>query len=325
VSLLLDRGADPIKPTGGSFSATPLEYAVKRGHMGVSRELAKTKKGQGMIQCQASQQDGRENLLYCAVRSGNEALCDEMIEKYKFNVDATATTASWTPLAMAISCGHVHLARRLVQRHKVSTDDHMELLRAAYQGFQLRSDTFSFVVEELQVNINAVDDEGDTFFHSKAIFDYLDTNSLLLLLLLENLLALGYNFRGVKETNGTFLHSMLSMTGLYSGDEKVLPLVIAFLIGKVRIDVNAQDHEGQTALRIVVGAALEFGFLSKRFKNNIEVTTRPLLDNGADRTLRDRRGRTAYDYLQENRGIRFEECQMMQETLGNYSTVPSSI
>jgi ankyrin repeat protein len=324
VSLLLDHGADPMKPTGGELSKTPLEYAVQRGHMGVFRELVKTKKVQGIIRRRLPQQDGRDNLLNRAVESGNEDLCNELIEKYKFSVNATIDKAGWTPLATAIHQGNVHLARRLIQRHKASTDNHIMLLRAAFRGFRLRSDTFSFLVEELQVNINAVDDEGETFLHIETISDYLDTKSLLLLL--KNLPALGYDFRVVNNANESLLHSIIPKGGLIFYDEKMVLLMIAFLVGKVRIDVNAQDHEGRTALHITARMKLESIFWSEEYYGNkLEVITMALLDRGADRTLRDRRGRTAYDYLLENRGIRFEACEMMQETLRNYSTVPSSI
>lgn len=216
VSLLLDRGADPIKPTGNPFFKTSFEYALERGNMGVFHQLAKTKKGQGMIQDLVSRQaDG--GLLYCAAISGNEALCDEMIEKYKFNVNATGT-AGWTPLAVAIGEGNVHLAQRLIQRHKASTGNHMMLLEAACHGFRLRSDTFSFLVEELQVNINAVDDNGDTLFHAKPFFYFPGAKWLTLL---ETLLALGYNFRAVNNANETTLHYMVSNCGrlFFLGEE----------------------------------------------------------------------------------------------------------
>ncbi|RSL68331.1 hypothetical protein CEP54_002836 [Fusarium duplospermum] len=149
----------------------------------------------------------RDDVLSFKRRSANEDLCNELIEKYKFSVNAVINKSGWTPLASAILMGNIHLARRLIQRHKAATDNQMMLLKAAFRGFRLRSDTFNFLVEEMQVDINAVDDEGD---------------------------------------------------------------------------------------------------------------------HGADRTLRDRRGRTAYDYLLENHGRRFEGRKMMQETLRNYLTVPVS-
>lgn len=319
VSLLLDRGADPIKPNKGRSLERPLEYAVKRGHIGTFRQLAETKKGQGLIRCQVSQQDGRDNLLSLAARTGNEVLCSELIERYKFDVNAIAC---WeTPLAIAIRWGHVHLARRLVQRHKASTDNHLMLLQAAYWGFQRRSNTFNFLVEELQVNINVVDDEGDRFLRSTSFARFNGTD---LPSVLGSVLTLGYNFHAVNNANETLLHCGISGGGPICDDERILPF-ISFLVGKARVDVNAQDHKGQTALHVAARETVELGSSREKDRNKLEVATRALLDHGADRTLRDRRGRTAYDYIQESPGDPFGTREMMQEILGNYSTVPSSI
>ncbi|RSL99490.1 hypothetical protein CEP52_009738 [Fusarium oligoseptatum] len=244
VSLLLDRGADPTKPSGLYIYTSPLEEAVERGHMGIFHQLARTKKGQRMIQCQVSQQACGDSLLNCAARSGSEDLCNELIEKYKFSVNASFGKNGWTPLASAILNGNIHLARRLIQRHKASTDNHVILLNASYKRFALYSDALSFLVEEMEVNINAVDDNGGTFLHSKELLDLPGTR---LLLLLETLLALGYNFRRVNHAHETLLHSMISARGQYSGGEEMIQPVIAFLVGKVRIDINTQDRKGRTA------------------------------------------------------------------------------
>ncbi|RSL56270.1 hypothetical protein CEP53_006834 [Fusarium sp. AF-6] len=322
VSLLLDRGADPTKPSKGWFSKTPLEDAVERGHMGVFHQLARTKKGQRMIQCQVSQQDGRDSLLNYAARSANEGLCNELIEKYNFNVNAVIDKEGWTPLASALLMGNIHLARRLVQRHKASTDNHIKLLEAACRGFRLHSDTLNFLVEELQVSINAVDDKGGTFLHSQPAF--LNWPRTKPLLLLENLLALGYNFLRVNNTDETLLHSMIFVPTLYLGDTEMILPVIAFLVGKARIDINAQDREGRTVLHTAAEKTLERERLSQVTSHMFEALISALLDHGADRTLRDSRGRTASDYFLENPAGLYTGREMMEDILEYYVTVPVS-
>ncbi|RSL90724.1 hypothetical protein CDV31_015615 [Fusarium ambrosium] len=261
----------------------------------------------------------RDNLLNCAARSANEDLCDELIEKYKFRVNAMSNKNRWTPLASAILMGNIHLARRLVQRHKASTDNHIELLKAACRGFRVRTDILNFLVEELQVSINAVDDEGDTFLRFERFLVNLPGTKPLLFL--ENLLALGYNFLRVNNKDETLLHSMVLAPKPYLDDKTLIPRIIAFLVGKVRIDINAQDRKGRTALHMAAEMALNPKILSSNGKIQLEAITRALLDHGADRNLRDRRGRTAYDYVLDNSDSCFERWEM-QKTLQSYVTVP---
>lgn len=325
VSLLLDRGADPTKhePDDGRSS---LEFSVERGHINIFRRLAKTNRGKRMLQRLASKQDGRKTLLHRAAASGDVGLCDELIEKHKFSVNATDEESS-TPLAWALQRGNIHLARRLVQRHKASADNHLMLLSAACHGFLLRTDVFNFLVEELQVDVNAVDGNGNTFLHSEFELGWLFVPPALSLLF-ERVLPLGYNIHATNNKNRTVLHSLLSSRRLYSVHIRELSLVVTVLYGKVRIDVNAQDNAGQTVLHLMIRAIMRHG-LGLLGLIGFQESIKALLDHGADRTLKDRSGKMASDYLldelsknpSEHKAERHQRMLEASQLLQNYSTV----
>ncbi len=68
-------------------------------------------------------------------------------------------------------------------------------------------------------------------------------------------------------------------------------LLIDYLVKEESAEVNAKDEEGKTALFYVLPNGDQ--------KNWQEETVQLLVNNGADKTITDQRGKTAYDYAAE--------------------------
>ncbi|KAF5005691.1 hypothetical protein FDECE_7890 [Fusarium decemcellulare] len=252
---------------------------------------------------------------------GSEELCDILIERFNFKVNSIERgyhRENQTPLAAALCEGHISLARRLIQKHNASTNDHCMLLLAACNGAIRDRSNLRFVVQELKIDINSVDETGNPFF-----FNYFN----------------GYDFDKLNNNGQNILHPFAAHNRYrravsFSLDESWRALEL--LLRKARLNVNAQDCKGNTPLHISILSVIKTQIMPWQMQDTVEMVRGfviQLFDFGADRTIVDREGNTAHDmvlqHLRGKRGQNSEEFKIAEEVLTKlgkvleeYTTVP---
>ncbi|KAF4471988.1 hypothetical protein FALBO_1093 [Fusarium albosuccineum] len=337
VSLLLDHGADPVKESINSYMhsgrCNPVSLSIQHGYCRIFHQLVEMKRcGRWLRQEAAS---NGLNLLHYAARVGSEEICDILIERFNFKVNSIECKyhrRKQTPLAVAICGGHISLARRLIQKHNASTNDHCMLLLAACDGVIRDPGTLRFVVQELQIDINSVDEMGNpVFFNVVNGIQYSSQFELAM----EHLASLGYDFDKLNDNGQNILHP-------FADNERYgLTLheswqYLELLLRKARLNINAQDCKGNTPLHISILSIQKhfFPWKVQRTVEKMRAFVIQLLDFGADRTIVDREGNTAHDivlqHLSDNRGqklARFKIAEKGLVSLGmvleKYTTVPA--
>ncbi|KAJ3536196.1 hypothetical protein NM208_g6829 [Fusarium decemcellulare] len=333
VSLLLDHGADPVKESINPYMVfdlcSPVSLAIEQGRYHIFHQLAEMERcGRWLRQEAAS---NRLDLLHYAAWVGSEEICDILIERFNFKVNSIARgyhVRKQTPLAVAICEGHLSLARRLIQKHNASTNDHCMLLLAACNGATYGPSNLRFVVQELQIDINSVDEMGNPF-----LFNYFNgmERRYSSLWVMEHVVPLGYDFDRLNNNGQNILHPFAAQNRYrdpisfsLDGSWQVLEL----LLRKARLNINAQDCKGNTPLHLSILSVTEVHISPYEVQDTFEMMGAfviQLFDFGADRTIVNKEGNTAHDivlqHLRIKRGQNLEEFKIDEKYLANLAKV----
>ncbi|KAG5661854.1 hypothetical protein KAF25_004093 [Fusarium avenaceum] len=356
-----------LNRTWGSGQETPLHFACYRGHETIidmlldagADALATDRNGENVV-CRAiiscdlnilrkiSQQescrnwlrqesrDPRFSLLWRAAICGNEDGCRFLIEEHSFDVN-TPDRLGYTPVITALQRRLFDLVRTFVHEWKADFN-HCKVLHMCLQrpnpGIAL--EMISHVVYHYNVDINTRDLSGNIalWLVVKLYVNRDGTHTLL-----QGLVELGFSFD--RENNGgqTILHcACLSGRALSSNNFMV---VIKFIMGHSRIDINKADQGGKTALHCLISTqiAMDTGYYEPWYLENMSKSLVGLLDLGADRYIKDLDGRLALSYLRDTaKAFRPGAEQLDQneeeyllvigkmiELLEHYQTVPARI
>ncbi|CAM1507445.1 Fc.00g070860.m01.CDS01 [Cosmosporella sp. VM-42] len=339
IGLLLECGADPtIKNV---FGQTALHSALEKQAYGAFDMILTTKRGRKLMEEEAARSATHpESLLHIAARNGDEKSCCDLIEKYHYNLELVDEHER-TPLAAAMNCNQLDIARTLVERYGARTDAHFKLLEAVAAPDFFRSPklqlSLQILAKEWNVDFSATDGNGNTALHSALLWPHGHIPSEKHYYM-KCFLEFGCD-PGRRNSAG--------QTCLYYQDLDILPPCpdygsLVVLLQDGRLDINNRDQRGQTVLHSYVnwkdGMTL--------YLEELNEYLRSLLDLGADRHIRDARGKLALDIaFEEPRKVsmrhKFEKylTQTVEEqkkyledrkrflketveTLENYSTVP---
>ncbi|KAH7133696.1 hypothetical protein EDB81DRAFT_949989 [Dactylonectria macrodidyma] len=335
--LLLDAGADPRAVDG--YGATAFEVALRNCGQDAWHQLAATKRGKKWLD--PRNQDF--SALDTAAFGGNEDACRFLIEEHGWDVNHR------NPLVTALQRARLALARTFVSEWHACIDNHSALLNAVCKinddhDFQ---EGIKILVEEWSVDINT-------------------TNKLGCTLLCVISRPVTYPSRPAKyHSRPAKCHSLESTasnlgTAIRAGADPSKPnskgkmplhcaaastCFPAFILRTEAIEL--MSHNSQSLLDVVCdeGRTILHHFVSKlrsiklgryrnrdeaedfdRYLNDVPVSTKRLLDLGADRHKRDKGGKSAIDLLRpalsrDQRSTRFCDEQSAKYRLVVEETV----
>ncbi len=315
ISLLLKHGALLNHHTAGGISA--LKLACAKGNLDAAQVLL----AHGADPVPADT-DGQTALTLAQEHAGeNRVTLMRMLLEHGANPDGQVGEDGWSPLMTAIVCHDLSVAELLLE-HGATVDTTGEagstpLMMAAGYGY-------TALVEHLLergASLTRQDGDGnDALDH--AVLGARFTHGI-------SAVACGEEFRiqNSKLVDSAATCRLLLQRGAnvhHTDASGSTPLIIASRVGEaenVRLmlehgaDVNAQNHEGHTPLisallptavmwrltfrpTTIEARQRTIAYIAPLFETNssIEQTVRLLLEAGADVTLRDASGRSAFDY-----------------------------
>lgn len=286
ISLLLERGADvSVEDKAG---LTPIHKAVQRSAVDAYTLMLSSKKGRRVFEIEFeyhmhnARALGKSSLLHLAARAGNDDLCAELIEKYKYSTE-WKDGEGLAVIQATLKGRHMHLANRMVTEWGASLTPEIYILRAMVREYRLYygclKDYLHVYTNKWGCSINAVDEAGNTIFHDRL-------TPISTIQAAENLDP-PIDWGRTNKKQETFIHCNPSWL-----DD---PYSLNMYLQRSQYGINTQDREGCSPLH---------AFLLAFFKTVPKPqflyfpggrVIQELLDFGADRTLRDNQGRTAVD------------------------------
>jgi ankyrin repeat protein len=197
----------------------------------------------------------------------NDQEIDEILKERKFDINNRDRRNGDTPLLVAIDANNVIAVRRLLERGADPTlrDKNgftpIQVAATRKKDFKI----LDLLLANDKVDINDGGQSGYTVLHWAVATSDVTT--------VRFLLSKGANPNVADQNGATPLH----VAAYCAGTTDVLGLI---LINK-QVDINGRDKNGQTALHFAV-------------RGNRVDNVRYLLENGADRTIRDQNGLTPY-------------------------------
>ncbi|CAG9984807.1 unnamed protein product [Clonostachys byssicola] len=282
LTLLLEYGAYPTKRALTSYcwaSDEPTTFARMLASRG-ARELLEARGDE--ILCEAA--------WYNRV-----SLCRVLIETYGVPVDAR-NELDQSALGSALQNGHMELANILVNKWRASTDDHLHLLNSVFSsydhGTNLRN--LHHIIKQWDININASHPVSGRGLVHQMLMAYLSEKDLKLLL------HLGLDLSAQDLCGNTILHSMHSK---YSSLDSVMVGmdVLRLLLQDERLNVDAVNDNGETALHLFISSSKSWYYYDTQTiaSKKLWKMAKNLLDLGADRNLKNKKGKSPLDLAYE--------------------------
>jgi hypothetical protein len=171
IQLLLSCGADVASED--LLGETPLHYTIRYSTFEAYRLLADFRGSRKVYRREVKRYTKnndvakRGSLLHLAAQSGWESLCEELIQHHNYNVEWEDVSGN-RAIHLALSRGHMNLARQFVTEWRASLTPHIQLLRAIVDPlgdpFRHFDEGLTTYTDHWGCDINAVDAEGHTIF-----------------------------------------------------------------------------------------------------------------------------------------------------------------
>ncbi|RBR24364.1 uncharacterized protein FIESC28_02854 [Fusarium coffeatum] len=320
IQLLLSCGADVASED--HMRETPLHYALRYPSTAeIYRLLADWNTSRKVYRKDAKHYIKNNDipysrsLLHLAAQQGWEDICQELIQQKNYSVELRDCYGDKL-IHIALKCGLFDLAKRSVTEWGARLTPQIQLLEALLETIGDVADNAGMWGEAMEIyinhwgcDINTTDVGGCTIFHAK-LFDFVALQAVLN----TGLSIKSINFDQLNTRNQTFLHS-----GWYWVQDS--RLLKTFLL-QSQFDVNTRDYKGCTPLHCAI---MYRGEKLLQFTDDDWRDVQLLLDFGADRSLRDDKGRTAADVLIELWDPKPRRGDPALDLLMNYSTVAINV
>ncbi|VUC20683.1 unnamed protein product [Clonostachys rosea] len=341
VEVLLKFGATVGVVSSRHGAEHVMQLATRADLFNIFELLSETKGGKRYIKRDLASRAGRDSLLHCSVKNGNNKLCRILLEKYRYEVDAPG---EYSPLHLAIKSRLLDTARMLAVDYGASTKDHDAIISAliegsAYSGDAVSEELMQLIFFELGVDINHQDGSGRTIPHL-LLEDNDPDRERGYFKLLKQCLAHGCDPTLRNMENNPPFHMAKWFSTL--GNESYGPMHIfsmqniILLVCVGGLDINTPGNGGILLLHRFIQDAFDPKTSGHKLRSYNKIKgMRMLLDLGADRNIKTSRGLTAvqvakqcYDTTKDKKsfeGYCAETLADFTDILENYATVTNSV
>lgn len=355
IRMLLDCGASADK--ANFDEKTPFHHVLRSNHSDAFKILAESKSGKALLEAGNGSELSQHNLLYHAAANGRTEICRLLIEDYKWDSNTKSSRHAYSPIDIAIICGHIPLARTFATRwggrchkhfnvlHSLTFDGPSSSYRIMVNNIMRSMDqmhspastirkeafvaSFKSAVHEWKLDINDTDMNGRNILQGWVLtFKNLDFFSVQVRTALTHGVDPGH-----RDKKGRATIHLLSQRVDFP--KVVVELeVLSLLLDKERLPINATDKLGRTMLHIyfreALGRANEndpeklYPWFDRpasdyELSQFMPAMVERLLDHGLNRHLKSSTGKTALDLAQRV----LDSYLLPAEMLGNLASTLS--